>query len=225
MNEVPRKPHTDREYGAQLQKIREALSAMAEQVSEMLEGAVRALMQGDLALAQTVVDTDAQVDHLEMFVDEQTVVTFARWQPMASDLRLLTLALKVVTDLERVGDLAVNIAQRVPHLAGASLPWSWALAGVMADTTHDMLTDAMAAFLSRDAERARLVIERDDRVDDLYRQFFHEVWQGMDAQAESLNLGVDALSIAKWLERCADHVTNIAEQVIFMARGEDVRHS
>lgn len=225
MNDAPRKPHTDREYASHLDRIRDALSAMAGQVGGMLSKSMQALLQGDEALAKEVIDADAAVDDLESFVDEQTVVTFARWQPMASDLRMLTLALKIVTDLERVGDLAVNIAERVRHLRDAPLPWGWDLANDMAHIASDMLDDAMAAFLARDAERAQQVIERDDRVDGLYRRFFAEVWQGMENDPSIMTAGIDALSIAKWLERCADHVTNIAEQVIFMARGEDVRHT
>lgn len=219
------KNHTDREYHAQLGAVADTLLRMAGHVEEMIADASRALSAGDAKLAAQVVTRDTQVDRLEIEVDSRCVSLLARWHPMASDLRFVTLALKVVTDLERLGDLAVNIAERVPQLLAYNPTWSWDRATEMGKVTRQMLADTMQAMTQRDAQLAESVIRRDDRVDELYHHLFQDVLQGMRDDPRLMSVGIHALSIAKWLERAADHVTNLAEQVIFMVRGEDVRHS
>lgn len=219
------KDHIDREYHAQLGAVADTLLRMAGHVEEMIADASRALSAGDTVLAAQVVERDAVVDRLELDLDSRCVSLLARWHPMASDLRFVTLALKVVTDLERLGDLAVNIAERVPQLVAYNPSWSWDRATEMGKVTRQMLSDTMIALNQRDAELAESVIRRDDRVDELYHHLFQDVLQSMREDPSLMSVGIHALSIAKWLERSADHVTNLAEQVIFMVRGEDVRHS
>lgn len=219
------KHHTDREYTTQLTGIRDALLAMAGQVEQMLVAATEALAAGNLELARQVVLRDEAVDQAEIDIDARCVSVMARWQPMASDLRFVTVALKIVTDLERLGDLAVNIAERVPQLHELTYPWSWDKAMSMARLAESMLATVTNALARSDASLAESVIERDDEMDALYHHFFQEVLECMRSDAQFMSAGIHALAIAKWLERVGDHVTNLAEQVIFSVRGQDVRHS
>ena len=219
------KYHTDREYTAQLSGIRDALLRMSGHVEVMLSDASQALSAGDAQLATKVVARDEAVDQLELEIDGRCVSVLARWQPMASDLRFVTLALKIVTDLERLGDLAVNIAERVPQLREVNFPWSWDRACEMAKLAHCMLGDVMEALVRGDAQLAENVIDQDDQMDALYHLFFQDVLESMRRDPKVMSPGIHGLSIAKWLERAGDHVTNLAEQVIFMVRGEDVRHA
>ena len=218
------KQHIDREYNAHLEGIRESLLRMSGYVDEMIDDASRALSESDPALAKKIITRDALVDELESEVDERCILVLARWQPMASDLRFVTLAMKMVTDLERIGDLAVNIAERVPDLVTGMHPWTWDLATEMAKVCRAMLKDAIDALLERDVEKAQSVLVHDDTLDELYHRLFRNVLEGMQRRPDIMSAGIHALSIAKWLERMGDHVTNLAEQVIFLVRGEDVRH-
>ena len=216
--------HTDREYHQQLDQIRRRILRMAGLVENMIGNSLAALMQADCELAQKVIKQDRLVDKLEVDIDDLGVTTLARWQPMASDLRFVILSFKMVTDLERIGDLAVNIAERTPDFAKQQRPpWSWTQIEDMSVLACDMLRDAIDAFLKEDAEKAQAVIERDDLMDRAYESAFNDVLTSM--HPDDLRLGIHGLSIAKWLERIGDHVTNLAEQVIFMLKGKDVRHT
>lgn len=216
--------HTDREYTAHLNGIRKSLLRMSGYVDEMVDEATDALVAGDVELAAKVIARDGLVDDLETEVDEQCVLVLARWQPMASDLRFVTLALKMVTDLERMGDLAVNIAERVADLAHKEQTWSWDLATQMARLCRAMLKNAIDAFLELDAAKAQAVLIQDDELDSFYHRLFNQIVEGMERRASTLPAGIHALAIAKWYERIGDHATNLAEQVIYLVRGEDVRH-
>lgn len=219
------KQHIDREYAAHLEGVRDALLRMAGHVEDMIADASRALSESDVDLAQRVVARDAIVDQLELDVDARCVSVLARFHPVASDLRFVTLALKVVTDLERIGDMASHIAERVPQVAHCQHSWSWDRATGMAKLTHGMLGDVMRALVHRDAALASSVTARDDQVDALYRHLHDDLVESMRRDPSSVAVAVCSLSIVHWLERMADHVTNLAEQVIFLVRGEDVRHS
>lgn len=219
------KSHTDREYEQQLKDLRNRLQEMGATVENMIERAVRALTDGDADLARKTIELDAKVNQDELEADHLCLVILAKRQPMASDLRFITLALKMVTDLERIGDLAVNISERAIDLAGQPQIRPWSLIPKMADLARIMVNDAIDAFIESDASKARAVIARDDRVDTLYTQAFREVLAVMAGDPETLERGIHVQSIAKWLERIADHATNLAEQVIFMVGGKDVRHS
>jgi phosphate transport system protein len=143
---------------------------------------------------------------------------------VASDLRFITTALKLVTDLERIGDLASNICERVMELAGAEPPMGVGEVQEMAEIARGMLRDALDAFVARDASRAHAVRGRDSRVDDLYAAMFPQVVSCMAEKPERADSLMRVLSIAKYIERVADHSTNLAEMVIFMVEGEDIRH-
>ncbi len=218
------KIHTDREYEAQLEQLRENLLSMANRVEAMIADSVRSLVNRDSALARATIQNDHEVNRHEVETDELCLQILARWHPMASDLRFITLALKMVTDLERIGDLAVNISERAIDLSHVPKLAPWDQIPGMAAIVGAMIRDAIDAFLVGDAAKAQQVIDWDDEVDKLYREVFFEVVQIMARNPEAVENGVMIQSVAKWLERMADHATNLAEQVIFMVRGKDIRH-
>lgn len=216
--------HTDRDYENQLRILREHLLRMAGRVEEMIADAIRALVDRDLDRARRTIAEDEKVDRAEIEADELCLVILAQRQPMASDLRFITLALKMVTDLERIGDLAVNICERAIDLAGEAPLKPWHDVPAMAAIVQSMVRDAIDAFVAKDVDKARAVIERDNEVDDLYGQVFRDVLGIMRSDAATVERGIHVQSVAKWLERMADHATNLAEQVVFLVRGTDIRH-
>ncbi|MEY4577310.1 MAG: hypothetical protein RL701_2013 [Pseudomonadota bacterium] len=216
--------HTDREYDVELQELRERLLRMAGLVEQMIVDGVRAALYQDRELAQATIERDMTVNRLEVETDELCLLILAKRQPMASDLRFVTLSLKMVTDLERIGDLAVNIAERAIDLAGHPQPWPWDAVENMARVVRAMIRDAIQAFVDRDVDTAQRVCERDVEVDKLYWQVFSTVLELMRKQPHSVHDGIHVQSIAKFLERMGDHSTNLAEQVVFMIKGKDIRH-
>jgi phosphate transport system protein len=219
-----RRVHTDREYAEHLRGVGDRLRRMAGAVQEMLRDGVQALVEGDKRLALSTIQRDRAVNRLELEIDELCVLILARWQPMASDLRFVTTALKMVTDLERVGDLASNIAERALELSEGPFVWDREAFMGMSEVVREMVGDATGAFVERDEAQARAVIERDDEADARYQQLLHGVIDVMKARPEHVRDGVHVQAVAKWLERVADHATNVAEQTIFLVRGKDVRH-
>ena len=215
---------TDRKYEEELQYLRDRLLRMAGRVEQMIADAVQALINRDVDLASQTIEADNVVNRCEIETDELCLIILAKRQPMASDLRFLTQTLKMVTDLERIGDLAVNICERVPMLADVPPMTPHPGIAQMATIAQSMLHDAVEAFVAGDADQAEEVIERDDEVDDLYRQTFRDLLALMVQDENTVERGMRLQSVAKLLERMADHCTNLAEQVVFLVRGEDVRH-
>jgi phosphate transport system protein len=185
---------------------------------------LRALLERDSALAQRTIEADRIVDRLEIEIDGLCLQILARRQPVASDLRFVTMVLKAVTDLERMGDLAVNISERVLELNSEPPLKPYVDLPRMADETQMMLREALDAFVAKDADRARRVIDRDQMIDDLYAQIFRELLTYMMEDAKNVYRATRLQSIAKYLERIADHATNLAEFVVFMVKGSDIRH-
>ncbi len=216
--------HTDREYEASLHELRQGILEMAGRVEEMIARAVRSLVERDVALATQTIGDDRAVNRAEVEIDEICLRLLARWQPMASDLRFITTSLRMVTDLERIGDLAVNICERALDLAKDPPLKPWEDVPHMAEVVQSMVHDAIDAFVQRDAELAQAVIERDTEVDELYTLVFRDVLALMVKDTAAVQRGIHVQSVAKWLERMADHSTNLAEEVIFMVKGKDVRH-
>lgn len=217
-------PHIDRELGHQLDALRARLLHMAGLVENMIGDAVRALEEGDVELAKATILRDHEVNRDEVDTDELCLLIMARWQPVAGDLRFLTIALKMVTDLERIGDLAVNICERAIDLAGHTHRFDLRNLDEMTRITRSMVHESVDAFVQADVELAQRIIDRDDEVDALYVLSFQDMLQVMRAHPEELMAGVHTLSVVKWLERIADHATNLAELVIFMVKGKDIRH-
>jgi phosphate transport system protein len=216
--------HTNREYEAELTKLRESILLLGARVEEAIAGAVRAVVERDDALARGVIDGDAGIDRLEVETDRLCLSILARRQPVASDLRFLAVALKLVTDLERIGDLSVNIAERALELNREPLLKPYVGLSAMAQAAQGMVREALDAFVSRDAERARAVLGRDETVDAYYEQLFRELLTYMMEDPRNIFRATRVQSVAKYLERIGDHACNIAEEVVFLVRGEDIRH-
>ena len=216
--------HTDRLYEGELRKIREMLLMMGAKVEEMLSQAMRALIERDTELADRTLYIDRQINRLEMEVDDLCLRVLARRQPVASDLRFVTMALKVVTDLERMGDLGVNICERVMELNEEPPLKPYVEVVNMAEAAQEMLREALDAFVAGDSERAQAIVERDSKVDAYYSAIFRELLTYMMENPRNIFRATRVQSIAKYIERIADHATNLAEMVVFMVRGKDIRH-
>ena len=215
---------TDREYDAELHKLHDQLLLMGAKVEEMIAGSMRALTSRDSDLARQMIEFDHQINRMEVDTDELCLRILAKRQPVASDLRFITTALKFVTDLERIGDLGVNVCERVVELNMEPTLKPYVDLPRMSDTVQGMVRDALDAFVQADPERAREVVDRDRVVNAYYGQIFRELLTYMMEDPRNIYRAIRAQSIAKYLERMGDHATNLAEMVIFMVVGKDVRH-
>lgn len=218
------KSHTDRAYEDELSRLREELLLMGAKVEGMVTASVRAFTERDYELARRTIECDHEINRLEVEIDGFCLSILARRQPVASDLRFLASTLKLVTDLERIGDLAVNICERTIEMAVDPPQRSYPNLGRMAEAVQGMVHDALDAFVATDPAKAQWVIEQDRAVDSLYSQLFHEVLVVMMEDRTAIHRGMGVQAIAKYLERIGDHATNLAEQVVFMAKGRDIRH-
>lgn len=217
--------HTDREYENELAQVRERILLMGARVEEMMTASRKAFVERDKVLANLTIRNDSQIDALEIEIDELCLQVLARRQPVASDLRFVTATLKLVTDLERIGDLCVNMCERVEELCeDPSYPTQGPVPR-LGEAAQAMLHDALDAFVAGDATKAEQVIERDNVVDAYYAQLFPELVAHMMSDPTVVFRSTRMLSIGKYIERIADHATNIGELVVFMVRGLDVRHS
>lgn len=216
--------HTGQKFDHELGELREKLLRMGAKVEEALAGAMRAFEIRDVVLAQQVIERDAEINRLELAIDSECLSILARRQPVASDLRFLTTALKLVTDLERIGDLAVNIGERVINFAADPPRKPWPAVLQMGITVRGMLQDALDAFVAADVAKAHWVIEQDRSVDSAYSQTFHDLVLVMVEDRSAIQRAMAVQAVAKYLERVGDHATNIAEFVVFMAKGTDIRH-
>ncbi len=216
--------HTDREYEAELQRVRDYLLPMAGLVESMIADGARAFLRLDRELAEATTKADQKVNQLEVDTDELCLLILAKRQPLASDLRFITTAMKMVTDLERIGDLAVNIAQRALALDRAPNPQTADVIDGMTKAVLSMLREALAAFVAHDTGRARAIWDLDDAVDGHYRELCDHAQELMQSDPCAVERGVHIQAVAKFLERIGDHATNLGELVVFMVEGQDVRH-
>jgi phosphate transport system protein len=216
--------HTDREYELELKNLREHILLMGGRVEDMIGRSMTALLERDDTAARRVLDEDSAIDDLEKETDELCLRLLALRQPVASDLRFITTALKLVTDLERIGDLAVNIAERVLELNQEPALKPYIDLPRMAESARGMVREALDAFVSRDCVRAEKVIADDNAVDAYNAQIFRELLTYMMEDPRTIYRATRLQSIAKYLERVGDHATNIAEQVVFLVKGQDIRH-
>jgi phosphate transport system protein len=218
------KTHTDKAYEAELTTLREQLLEMGGLVEAAIAGSVRAVVERDATLADQVKLKDRQVNRMEVAIDQACRRILALRQPAASDLRFITTALKIVTDLERMGDLAVNIAERAADLAQAPQLRPLHDLARLAQLSEAQLKRALDAFVTGDASEAEEVLKGDDHLDALYLKIFQELLGLMMEDPRSIRRATSLMFVAKHLERFGDHATNLAEMVIFMVRGTDVRH-
>ena len=218
------KTHTDKQYDKELKDLRERLLAMGGKVEAQLAHAIRAIVSRDADLGAQVKRDDGEVNRLEVQIDDSCRRLLALHQPAASDLRFITTALKIVVDLERMGDLAVNIAERAVNLSQAAPLRPIHDLESLAELTQSQLHKALDAFVEGDVGRAQEVMSGDDILDALYLKIFNELLSLMMEDPRAIRRATSLMFAAKHLERFGDHATNLAEMVIFMVRGTDVRH-
>ncbi len=212
--------HLQKEIG-DLKKRILTLSALVE---ESVKDAVRAVQTRDRRLAARIIDGDIAIDNMEVAIEEECLKLLALHQPVAIDLRFIICVIKMNNELERIGDLAVNIAERASFLATrdpVDIPFDFP---GMSEKTQEMLRHSLDALVNLDADLARKVCAADDEIDLINRDMYARVRDGITARIEYIEIFIHLLAVSRHLERIADHATNIAEDVIYMIEGEIVRH-
>jgi phosphate transport system protein len=211
-------------FEEELQALKQRLLGMGDLVEERVHRAVRSLIERRLDEAERVIASDQEVNSLQIEIDDRCLKLLALQQPMATDLRLITSAMKINADLERIGDQAVNIAENVLKILPQ--PPLKPLIDIprMAEIAQKMTRDALDSFVRKDPELARAVLQRDDEVDSLKDQVFRELLTYMMADPGTIQRALALILISRNIERIADHATNIAEDVIFLVEAKDVRH-
>jgi len=222
--QADRRPHTDRHYEEELQRLNHRLLEMGGLVEKQTADAVSALVASDADAARAVIQRDRDVNRLDVEIDEMCLRLLALRQPAARDLRLITTALKITTDLERAGDMAVNICERVLEISREPQLKPYLDIPRMAEATQRMLRESLDAFVRGDVELALKVCQADDEVDALTHQVFRELLSFMIEDPHTITRAMRLVFVAKYLERIADHATNIAEMVVFMVKGKTIRH-
>jgi len=216
--------HADKQYERELQRLKEMILKGGGMVEEAISWSMRALSERSSTLAKALIQRDREIDRLEMEIDTLSIRLLALRQPTGPDLRFIAIGLKLSTDLERIGDLAVNIAEQVLRLnrepPGAMPPQLLA----MGEHAQLMVTTALEAFVLQDPEKAREVCVMDDAVDEWNRELFQDLVAEEAPDVPNLAHRVRLIFIANALERIADHATNLAEDVIFIVQGLDIRH-
>ena len=217
--------HFSKQFDTGLNDIREKLLEMGGKVEVMLANAMQSLVERDTELAEKTIAFDHEINRLEMVIDEKCLEVLARRQPAARDLRFITLALKIVTDLERIGDQCANIAKRAKELNLEPSLKPYIDMPRMAQAASDMVKEALDAFVRGDEALAIKVCEDDQFVDDLNEQIQRELLTFMMGDPSTISRAIKINHVSKCLERIADHATNVAEMVIFMVKGKDIRHT
>jgi phosphate transport system protein len=217
-------PHISQDYESELETVRKQLFAMGRHVDEVLDGAARALSTLDAKAANQIILGDEETDSMELEIDHLCLETLARRQPVADDLRLLTSAMKLVIELERIGDLGVSIAARVAELAEEPELMPSDDLVRMLTTAREMLAEALGALETENVERATRAIAKDEVVNAYYTQIFNDILSRMRESPENIDRATRVQSISKYIERIGDHATNVAERVIFILTGEEIRH-
>ena len=208
-----------------IEALKERVLKMGGFVEESIRKSVAALVERDRNLAIEVIDGDAIVNNFDVEIEEECIRFLAIWQPTGSNLRLITTAIKIITDLERMGDLAVDICERTIELSDEPPLKPYIDIPRMAEAAQKMLKDSLDAFVARDSELALSVCAADDFVDNLNHQIFNELLVYMLQDPKNISRAVRLTYITKYLERIADHATNIAEMVVYMVKGKVIRHT
>ena len=211
-------------FQMELEELKKNLLKMAAWVEEAISQAVQSLVKRDSELAKKTFAGEDRINRLEIEIDEMCLKLLALRQPMAADLRFITAAMKIITDLERIGDQAVNIAERAISLNEEPQLKPYIDIPRMAEIAQSMVKDVLDAFVNRDSKLARLVCERDDLVDGLNDQVFRELLTYMISDPKTITRAVHLMIVCRCLERIADHATNIAEDVIFMVDALVIKH-
>jgi phosphate transport system protein len=213
-----------RHFVEELEQLKTKLLEMSSLVEAAIQRSISAVIHKDRDAADEVFRNEARINEIEIEVDEFATNLLALQQPMAADLRLIVAALKINTDLERMGDLSVNIAQRARSLMEEPVIKPMIDIPHIAGLVQSMVRKALDAFVNRDADMARSVLASDDAVDSLRTACYHELVSFMEKDPQNIKQALDLLAVTRNLERIADHSTNIAEDVLFLVKGVDVRH-
>lgn len=216
--------HTDKRYEEELTKLREEILYMGGLVEDQIKKAVKSLVDRDSDLCNIIIERDHEVNRLDVNIDDQCIKLLALHQPAGRDLRFITTGLKITTDLERIGDMAVNICERALELNQEPQLKPYIDIPRMARISQRMIHESLDAFVREDTELALKVCRDDDDVDQLNAQIFRETLTFMLENVQTISRATKISSISKYLERIADHATNIAEMVIFMVKGKSIRH-
>ena len=211
-------------FHRELERLKENLLRMATLVEKVISDAVQSLMKRDSELAKKTIASDDAINDLELAIEEMCLKLLALRQPMAIDLRFITAAMKIVTDLERMGDQAVNIGERAISLNQEPQLKPYIDLPRMAEIVQSMVKDVLDAFVRQDSQLARSVCARDDLVDGLNDQVFRELLTYMISDSKTITRSVHLMIVSRCLERIADHATNIAEDVIFMIDARVIKH-
>ncbi|MDD2763345.1 MAG: phosphate signaling complex protein PhoU [Opitutaceae bacterium] len=212
-------------FDAELETFRSQLILMGETAIEQVRAAIKALVEGDSSLAGRIITADDQLDQLEVAIDDEAIRYMNLRAPVASELRLVIVGMKSSHDLERVGDEATSIAKRAIKLSAEPPLKPYIDLPRMAGIALEMLRDALDCFLQVDEAKAIAVCKRDAEVDSLNRQLYRELTSFMVEKPETISRAIELMFISKSLERIADHATNIAEEMIYLSKGKDVRHT
>jgi phosphate transport system protein len=213
-----------RHFEQELEKLKAKLLEMGALVESAVYRSVQGVVEKDEELAQQVIRNEARINDLEIQIDDLAIGLLVLQQPVAADLRLITVAIKINNDLERMGDLAVNIAQRALDLIREAVIQPMVDIPHIAGLVQSMVRKSLDAFVNRDPELARSVLAGDDAVDNLRTASYHELVSYMEKDRENIPQALNLWSVIRNLERIADHSTNIAEDVLFLVKGIDVRH-
>jgi phosphate transport system protein len=214
-----------RHFDEELSDLKTKLLRMAGQVEDQIDQALTALVTRDSALARQVIERDHLVNALDVEIDEESIQLLALHQPAARDLRLVTTAMKIATELERISDLAENVCERAIELNEEPQLKPYIDIPMMGNMARMMVKQSIDAFVKDDAMLARKVLTDDDFVDDLMEQLFRELLSFMLEDARTISRAIRLSFIAKYLERMADHATNIAELVVYLVEGKIIRHT
>jgi len=214
-----------RHFDEELADLKTKLLRMAAQTEDQIDQALTALVTRDSALAREVIERDHQINALDVEIDEESIRLLALHQPAARDLRLVTTAMKIATELERISDLSENVSERVIELNEEPQLKPYIDIPMMGNMARTMVKHSIDAFVRDDAQLARKVLADDDYVDDLMEQLFRELLSFMLEDTRTISRAIRLSFIAKYLERMADHATNIAELVVYLVEGKIIRHT
>jgi len=218
------KPHTDRHYEDELKLLQTKVLEMGGFIEKQIANALRALVERDDDLARLTIDRDHTVNRMDVEIDELCIRLLALHQPTARDLRLITTGLKITTDMERIGDMAVNVCERALELNREPQLKPFIDIPRMAEVAQQMLRESLDAFVHEDVDVALKVCRDDDIIDELNGQLFRELLSYMMEDPKTVTRSIRILFVSKYFERIADHATNIAEMVVFMVKGKSIRH-
>ncbi len=215
----------ERHFEEAFGRVNNAILTMGALVEDQMRNAMTALIERDEGLARRVIENDRRVNALDLDIDEMAIECLARYQPAARDLRFLTTAMKISSELERMSDLAENICERAIELNAEPQLKPYIDIPYMAECAGLMVRESLDAFVKTDAALARKVIADDDVVDHLTEQLFRELLSFMIENPRTITRAIRLSFISKYLERIADHATNIAELVVYLAEGKNIRHT